>query len=58
MVMMHLEILLPKGSNNDSELKPMSTSEFQAKIVKSTEDSKNGKITDVKDLISEIGEWG
>lgn len=58
MVMTQLEILLLKGSNNDSDLKPMSASEFQARIDKSTEDSKSGKVTYIDDLISEIGEWG
>jgi len=35
----------------------MTNSEFHNRIEKSTKDSKNGKITDVEYLISEIEVW-
>ena len=51
------EKLLKKETVNNSEFKPMSISEFYNRIEKSTKDSKNGKVTDVEDLISEIEKW-
>lgn len=37
--------------------KPMSINEFQTRIDKSSEDSKNGKVTEVDDLLTEIEKW-
>jgi hypothetical protein len=51
------EKLLRKEKVSDSEFKPMSISEFHNRIEKSSKDSKNGKVTDVDDLIAEIEEW-
>jgi len=35
----------------------MSITDFQLRIEKSFDDSKNGKITEVNELISEIEKW-
>ena len=51
------EKLLKKEIVNNAEFKPMSISEFHTRIEKSTKDSKNGKVTDVEDLLSEIEKW-
>lgn len=51
------EKLLRKEINTDSGFKPMTTSEFQLRIDQSTKDSKNGKVNDVNDLLSEIEVW-
>ena len=51
------EKLLKKEAVNNSEFKPMSISEFHSRIEKSTKDSKNGKVTEVEDLISDIEKW-
>lgn len=51
------EKLLRKETVNNSAFKPMTINEFHNRIEKSTKDSKNGKITDVEDLISEIEKW-
>lgn len=51
------EKLLKKETVNNSEFKPMSINEFHSRIEKSTKDSRNGKVTDVEDLISEIEKW-
>ena len=53
----HLEKLLQKETQNNSELKPMTVKELQKRIDKSTEDSKNGKLTENSKLISEIEKW-
>ncbi len=37
--------------------KPMTIDAFQERINKSSEDSKNGKVTEVDDLLSEIEKW-
>ncbi|MWB94598.1 hypothetical protein GON26_09500 [Flavobacterium sp. GA093] len=50
----HLEKLLQKETQSGSEFKPMSTKEFQKRIEISTKDSKNGRLTENSELISEI----
>lgn len=51
------EKLLKKEIQTDLELKSMSVAEFQKRIDISMEDSRNGRITDVDELISEIEKW-
>jgi hypothetical protein len=51
------EKLLKKETVINSEFKPMSINKFHSRIEKSTKDSRNGKVTDVEDLISEIEKW-
>ncbi|AXB58760.1 hypothetical protein [Flavobacterium fluviale] len=51
------EKLLKKEIKADLELKPMSIAEFHKRIDTSIDDSKNGRITDVDELISEIEKW-
>ena len=41
----------------DGEFQPMSLEEFNSRIDKSLEDSKNGRLTKSNDLISEIEKW-
>ena len=53
----HLEKLLQKETQNNSELKPMKMKEFQKRIDQSIEDSKNGRLTESSKLISEIEKW-
>ena len=53
----HLEKLLQKETHTNSELKPMTMKEFQKRIDKSTEDSKNERLTENSKLISEIEKW-
>jgi hypothetical protein len=53
----HLEMLLHEETQNTSEIKHFSVSEFICRIEKSSEDSKNGKITSGKALLSEIEKW-
>ncbi len=52
-----LEKLLKKEIKTDSEFKPMSISDFQKRIDNSLEDSKNGRVTKLDTLISEIDKW-
>lgn len=51
------EKLLKKETLNKSEFKPMSINEFHARIEMSSKDSKNEKVSDVEDLLSEIEKW-
>ena len=51
------EKLLKKEIKEDSELIPMSIAEFHKRIDDSLDDSKNERITDVDELISEIEKW-
>jgi len=53
----HLEKLLQKETQTNSEIKPMSIKEFQKRIDQSTEDSKNERLTENDKLISEIEKW-
>ena len=52
-----LEKLLQKETNTTSELKPMTTQELQKRIDQSINDSENGRLIEVNDLISEIEKW-
>lgn len=54
---LQFEKLLKKENAKDSILEPMSIGEFQKRIDLSLEDSKNGRVTDMHDLISEIEKW-
>ncbi|SEN88192.1 hypothetical protein SAMN05444671_2341 [Flavobacterium sp. CF108] len=51
------EKLLKKETKMDSELKPMSITDFQKRIDDSMSDSKNGRLTESDKLISEIEKW-
>jgi hypothetical protein len=53
----HLEKLLQKETQNNSNLKPMTMKEFQNRIDQSSEDSQNGRLTENSKLISEIEKW-
>lgn len=52
------EKLLQKETKLNPEYTPMSVIDFQKRIDKSLKDSKNGKLTESDDLISEIEKWG
>jgi hypothetical protein len=51
------EKLLQKETKVNSEITPMSTLDFQRRIEKSLKDSKNGRLTESDQLISEIEKW-
>jgi hypothetical protein len=51
------EKLLEKETDCQSDFEPMSMSEFHNRIEKSSNDAKDGKVTDVDDLLSEIEKW-
>jgi hypothetical protein len=51
------EKLLEKETDCQSDFEPMSMSEFHNRIEKSSKDAKDGKVTDVDDLLSEIEKW-
>ena len=53
----HLEKLLQKETQTNSEMKPMTMKEFQKRIDQSTEDSQNDRLTENSKLISEIEKW-
>ncbi len=53
----HLEELLQKETQTNSELKPMTMKEFQKRIEQSTEDSKKERMIENSKLISEIEKW-
>jgi hypothetical protein len=53
----HLEKLLTKETKSDSEFKPMTSEEFQKRIDISLADSRNGRLTEGEELISEIEKW-
>jgi hypothetical protein len=52
-----LKLESEKETQNNSEMKPMTMKEFQKRIDQSTEDSKNGRLTENSKLISEIEKW-
>ncbi len=56
-IVAQFEKSLQKETQNNASFKPMSINEFEARIAKSTKDSKNGKVTDVDNLLSEIEKW-
>jgi hypothetical protein len=51
------EKLLQKEIQNNLELKQLTMKEFQMRIDQSTEDSDNGRLTEISKLISEIEKW-
>jgi hypothetical protein len=51
------EKLLKKEKVDNSIKKPMSIDEFHKRIEKSSNDSKNGNVTDVDTLLVEIEKW-
>jgi hypothetical protein len=53
----HLEEILQKATQPNSELKPMTLNEFQKRIDQSTEDSKNERLSSNSNMISEIEKW-
>jgi hypothetical protein len=53
----HLEKLLQKETKSDAVFQPMSTQEFQQRIDKSLDDSKNGRVTEASELLSQIEKW-
>jgi len=53
-----LENLLHSSKSNEKTIfKPMTAAEFNARIDKSMDDSKNNKLTSSADLIAEIEKW-
>jgi len=54
-----LESILRKGKNNSEQdgLKPMTIEEFNLRIDKSMEDSKNGKLIEASKLKAKIEKW-
>ncbi len=46
-----------KGKNKNDVFQPMSIDEFNKRIDKSMDDSKNGKLISNDELISEIEKW-
>ena len=58
-VVLRLEKLLKKENTRvtDNELKPMTMEEFNDRIDKSMDDSKNGRIIKASDLKAKIDEW-
>jgi hypothetical protein len=53
----HLENLLQKEKKNDSAFQIMTIQEFQQRIDKSLDDSRNGRLTEANELLSQIGKW-
>jgi len=58
-IILLFEELLLKAKNQDSynKLKPMTLEEFNNRIDTSIEDSKNGRLTESGELLSEIKKW-
>jgi hypothetical protein len=57
-VISQLEKLLRKETKKiQPDLIPMTVDEYKERISKSIEDSKNGRLTKVDDLLSEIENW-
>ncbi|NMH26471.1 hypothetical protein G6047_00350 [Flavobacterium sp. SE-s28] len=52
----HLESLLKKETQESQE-NPLSIEEYQTRIKQSIEDSKNDRVTEADDLLSEIEKW-
>ena len=52
----HLEGLL-KNETSEIQENPMSAEDYQMRIQQSIDDSKNNKITESNDLLSEIEKW-
>ena len=47
-----------KSRSNENDFYPMTLDEFNNRIDQSLLDSKDGKLTDIDELIKEIEEWG
>jgi hypothetical protein len=52
----HLESLL-KNETSENEENPMSVEDYQLRIQQSIDDSKNNRMTESNDLLSEIEKW-
>lgn len=52
-----LERLLNTETKQSAQLSPMSIEEFNAMIVKSENDHKNGKVIEAKDILKQIDKW-
>lgn len=59
-VISHLEKILRKETKTsaDEEFEPMTIQEFNDRIDKSMEDSKNGRLIKASDLKAKIEKWG
>lgn len=53
----HLEQLLKKEVKSDSAFQPMTIQEYQQRIDQSLEDSKDGKVTESDELLTEVQKW-
>jgi len=53
----HLEKLLRKESKVNPDFAPMGMQELQNRIDQSSDDSKNGRLTQADDLLSDIEKW-
>ena len=53
----HLEKLLQKETQNNTELKPMTMKEFQKRMDQSKEDTQIRRLNENSKLISEIEKW-
>ena len=58
-IISRLEKILRKENSDSSEedFQPMSIDEFNKRIDKSLDDSKNDNVVEINDLISEIQKW-
>jgi len=52
-----LETILRKEKTIIENIQPMTLKKFNQRIDKSLDDSINGKLTEIDDLISEIDKW-
>ncbi|MBE8723283.1 hypothetical protein [Sphingobacterium pedocola] len=52
------KLLRSDQSKNDKNIEAMTATEFNQRIDKSLEDSKNERLTNSDDLIAEIKKWG
>lgn len=50
-------LLKEKECSSDKRAEPMTSVELNARIDKSLQDSKNGKLTEANDLLAEIDKW-
>ena len=58
-IVIRLENFLKKEKKNnlDKAFRPMTMEAFQDRIIKSMEDSKNGRVTEMGDFLAEIEKW-
>ena len=52
------KVLQKETSQISSTIEPMTIEQYQSRIKKSIEDSKEGNISSADDLLSEIEKWG